>query len=521
VYESWSNENDHGAIYCALVPNDAVVRSLSDPSWDLSIGQGRPTCIVRYLQGGEKEIRYNRFGNDAGVEPFVIVRDFHGVREKSVELVEEFRLLHNLFAVPRSGRLLRFDDAGEEHEVVRLEDSRVLVQARELRQFLAIKDASLVLQIDSVAHSPLTLKELAPSECDISHVASDRCVSFQVIAKDFPSRGNKSFSRLLGKRVIEGVAKSESGIWPYGEDQPESYPELIIGADENGDPARCTCDPGKLAHYFGANPNAQHYLTPTYFRREVLQRYYNNPQRYTVEDGAIRCAGLWLLHIDNHLTDVVAAYLGDLGRDLPESERQHWLPHNVLADEGISKAKWQRDFLAEPADPERPDLLFKYRFGQFQTAWLEKFGWPLFVPLTTGDAHLFSTLREPLNEYQGEFDSQVLALTKLLIDSLNEKQLVASLGSVPADTKGISKLELFLNQDSLPEAEKTVTFLRTLQSLRSTGVGHRKGSGYEKAAAAFDLPNVGLRLGFRTILQRATDEVLVTIGDHLLPSTWK
>jgi len=45
----------------------------------------------------------------------------------------------------------------------------------------------------------------------------------------------------------------------------------------------------------------------------------------------------------------------------------------------------------------------------------------LFKPLAEEDGHYFKTLRVPLTKEQKEFDEQVLALTKIFIDSLNEK----------------------------------------------------------------------------------------------------
>ena len=249
-----------------------------------------------------------------------------------------------------------------------------------------------------------------------------------VSGRSLACSGNGSSVPLSGRRVVSGRTVRMIA---------RRIPSSLWAPTRTGSPLRFTCDPNDLANYFGANPEAPHYLTPVYFRREVLQRYYADSAKYQVQDGVIRCGDLWLLRIDNHLPNVVAAYLGDLGRDLPASERGHWLPFNIEADAGISRAKELRDFRAVPTAPEAPDLLFKYRFEQFHRAWHERFGWPLFLPLHAGDAHLFIGLREPLTEDQGEFDSQVLALTKLLIDSLNEAQIGAALGSVPAGTKGV------------------------------------------------------------------------------------
>jgi hypothetical protein len=522
VYESWRNPHDNGAIYSALVPAVSVKDALSDVSWDLRIGDGGPACTVTYGNDGEDVINYHRMGDRGGIEPLVLVRDFHGVRPGYTELLEEFRLFHQLYYDPRTSRLLKFDDAGQEHEVVRVEEKRVMVHARELRQFLAVKDASLILQIDSISHSTLPLASIPENERSQAFLGSD--CTWRFAASDsgiFRYEECKSFSRLLGKQVVTGVPKNESGFWPYDDREEDEYPEFIIGADSNGDIVHFTCNPDKLDNYFGANPSAPRYLTPVYFRREVLQRYYGNPTLYSVEDGALRCGGLWMLYLDNHLNDVVSVYLGDLGRDLPNSERAYWLPFNIQADAGMSAPKIKRDFQAEFADPEHPDLLFKYRLAQFNQAWAKKYGWSFFHALAPGDQHLLKTLREPLNDDQSEFDSQVLTLTKILVDSLNERELASISTSLPSDTKGISKLELYLTHHKMPTVEHAIGFLRSLQSLRSTGVGHRKGGNYAKSAATFRVEELGRRVAFRSMLALAREHVLERIGDYMLDTGWR
>ncbi len=59
-------------------------------------GGGLPGCSVYY--DGENEVAsYHRFGDDDGVEPLVVLRDFHGVLPTFLELSEEYRHFHNLF----------------------------------------------------------------------------------------------------------------------------------------------------------------------------------------------------------------------------------------------------------------------------------------------------------------------------------------------------------------------------------------------------------------------------------------
>jgi hypothetical protein len=417
--------------------------------------------------------------------------------------------------------LVKFDDAGNEDVVVRRSAKTVEARVRELRQFLAIKELAAVQQVVSVRFSTVLLSDL-PAGAELRSVVEAE-TSYELHIADARRIGEEwgTLSRLLGRRLIGPLPKSESGMRPYSDGHPEHYPEFVIGTDSDGTPQRFSCEPDRLANYFGANPDAPHYLTPVYFRREVLMRYYAAPERYSVDDGAIRCAALWHLRIDNHLPDHVAAYLGDLGCYLPESERLHWLAYNVAADAGISKTKFLRDFCAEFADPEKEDLLFKHRLEQFNAAWAKKYSFPLFLPLAAGDGHLFTGLREPLSDSQTEFDSQVLALAKILIDSLNEREIVRGLANVPKDAKGISKFELYLESRGSAARVEAIGFLRQLQDLRSTGVGHRKGRSYEIAAATVRLGQLGGRGAFRAILVRAISELLDPLGDELLEAGWR
>jgi hypothetical protein len=194
-----------------------------------------------------------------------------------------------------------------------------------------------------------------------------------------------------------------------------------------GKPVSHTCDHEKLANYFGKNPDAPHYLTPVHFRREVLQKYYDNPQKYLVEDALIRCGGHWSIRIDDDLQDRVIVWLGDLGRDVAEEERLHWQHYNIPPEGGISKTSYTRNIRGWFADPQMPDLVFKHLYPSVNSNLKKKNGWSLFLSLQGDDQHVFQTLRVPLTNNQAEFDGQILSLAKVLVDSLNEPELVQGL----------------------------------------------------------------------------------------------
>lgn len=93
----------------------------------------------------------------------------------------------------------------------------------------------------------------------------------------------------------------------------------------------------------------------------------------------------------------------------------------------------------------------------------------------------------PLKKSQSEFDDLVLAITKILIDSLNEEKIQAYLPSKLPDERGISKLERLLGEEGVSNFEEHIVFLRRLQNLKSTTASHRKGEKYLKAANEWGL----------------------------------
>jgi hypothetical protein len=472
-----------------------------------------PGCTVKY-EGDSEVTSYDRFGDHGGIEPFVILRSFHGVRERYVEVLEEFRLFHNLYHDRQRDQYVRFDDNGDEEVIVTVEPKLVKVRLMEVCQFLALKEMHLAVYIDSIRFSPLPIDELDSAEREENY--QDQLARFSFHAMTPPrstTKKHQSCSFLLGKRLIPPFPKEKCGKWPYGSSKHD-YEDFIIGRDPNGDSLSYTCEPGRLANYFGANPHAPHYLTPVFFRREVLGKYYANPAKYTVGDGGLTCGALWELRMDNNHEEYVIVYLGDLG-SLSHKEQLYWKSFNIPPEGTISPVAYRRDFGAEFANAEKADLLFKYSFERFQQTWHDRFESWLFQPLTSEDEHLFNGLRIPLTNEQGEFDPQVLALTKLLIDSLNEREIEKELKKTEPGWKSIAKLDAFLRVKKLPDREVHMKFLRELQELRSTGVGHRKGKEYEKVAARFGIGAKDLRLVFEEILRRAI-AFLDSLGRHFL-----
>jgi hypothetical protein len=211
------------------------------------------------------------------------------------------------------------------------------------------------------------------------------------------------------------------------------------------------------------------------------------------------------MHIDDHHDDRVVAWLGDLGRDLPSEEQLHWRSHNIPPMGDVSETFFKQQLLAQFAESDRPEHVFESRYQQLAETCKRKLGWMLFRPLSQADIHYFNGLRVPATDEQKDFDDLVLALTKVLVDSLNVSVLTKlSPSSEEPDIKGsVARLEKLLRDRGVQGYEQHTKFLRNLQNLRSSGTAHRKGSNYQKIAHEFGVESRTLRSVFQGILTKA------------------
>ena len=513
VYQEYTEEYSKHYIYCALIPSAHIEKALSVSTWDMEFSRGMPSGMISN-KGGREIREYLRYGVDNGVEPLIIDRSFHRLRDNYREISEEFRLFHDLYHDRNTDQYIKIDEDGNEEIVAFVEQNHIQIRLKEIRQFLAIKEMHLAIQFIFSETSMQPLEKLGFTEGDNDR--QNKLMRWMQRYGDLDGITNyRAFSRLVGKRIVEPLPKTKSDFWPFAEVSEPEYASFIIDVNESGDEISYTSNPDELktpadpGNIRGVDEAAPSYLTPVHFRKKVLDKYYHEPSKYTVEDSILRCGSLWSVYIDNHHDDIVCAWLGDLGRDLPSSEQEHWCLFNIPPTGGVSKTYFTRQIEAQFANSDRPEHIFKQRYHDLQKVSQMHLGWQWLLPLHTADAHHRQSLRIPATDEQRDFDGMVLSLTKMLIDSLNEKWLRKLIPcekqEVFKDKRGIALLEAALHLNDLEGSDIHIDFLRKLQNLRSSGSAHRKGKGYSKIAAYFDVENQSLRHVFANILNSASD----------------
>ncbi|MCW5824869.1 MAG: hypothetical protein KIT34_18880, partial [Cyanobacteria bacterium TGS_CYA1] len=324
------------------------------------------------------------------------------------------------------------------------------------------------------------------------------------------STDSRATSFLIGKKIISGYPKSQCGMAPFHEKKKNL--DFIIGMDKDNKPILQNCSPDT---YNGRDL----YLRTVLFRREVLKKYLDYPERYSIEDGILRCGQRWMISIDNNHNEGVGVFLGDLARDMPESEQNHWTQFNIIAESGPSQVSLDRNFWCLFTEPLSADLRFKSTYEKFCDNWKGQMGWHLFLPPNEGDKHVFTQLHAPTSESISEFENQISNLSRILVEPINESELSKLLDANTIKEKnlrGIGKLEEWLNTSHGATPELDILVLRQIQSLRN-GIGHRKGEKFEKTSKDLNLESRSKIEVIIDLLTRA-EKLLINIEALVLTS---
>ena len=139
---------------------------------------------------------------------------------------------------------------------------------------------------------------------------------------------------------------------------------------------------------------------------------------------ALNVLALWYLRLDNDRDDdKVIVWLGDLSH-LPTYEEQlHWRAHNIASDARLSDTAFKTQILAEWSDPSRTEHVFQKAYLTLEQLSTNKLGWQLLKPLHEDDEYRLSDIGVPAYDEQKALDDFVGNLHKVLIESLNLKDL--------------------------------------------------------------------------------------------------
>jgi len=471
IYDEWSIKGEaNGGQFIALSQLNMRERVIRDVDWDVRNGEGIPGFVDDGI-----EVRYFKSGSLPEFEPLVVIQEFFGVVPDELNISDDFRFLMRLWRDPKSRNYYEIQESGDKELAIRISGERIEVRTPLLKRYLAARQLDAVLYIDSDVGVDYDgdLADLADLNEEEISVESLTCFSRNVW-RDMLQSG-RVWTRFLAKKIIKAPPREKCRIWPWDKLAADEYPEFIISEDEFGEPVRWTCNPDKLRNYYGNNPDAPHYLTPVFFKPDVLRRYYDG-DGYEVRDAYLSYGQLWGVSLDNGCLDYVSVFLGDIGRDIPQSHWDHWKAYNIAPIGRMSEAAIRRSFFNQSVESGNPEHRFKRAYRDLQDKWEGAWGWRLHRQAEELDAGVFSRLRIPVNESEAEFRAQLHNLALILVDLLNEKSVIKGMDRVSGE-RGLDKLKRFLVNNGYEYVDRDISLLRKVQQMRSRIAAHASGSG--------------------------------------------
>lgn len=482
--------------------------------WDITTDFGHPFFAASEKTGKITLELGTESSNDVILEAFTIRRYFHTAFESRIEIVQNFILYHELYYDSKADRFINpitddvvIDYVGPQH---------VRIGATYLRDYLAARKKILVRFHDHRRFVKEDVGKIIGKDSD-NFVARTDDSHYGVFLGKLDE--GEAFSRLLGKDIVRPYDEPTNTdyLWLAGKPQ-RKFASFLIRIDERGREIEGTCDENILNK--STDPRTPHFLTPVYFRSTVLQKYRDNPRKYSASSYVVSFLDQWEITIGINKEGLVHVWLGDLGR-IPYEEQLHWKVHNVPPSGGFNEEVYRMQLLAEGVELKDPVfLLHKAREDVNQKAQM-KFGFSLFRRLTDADAYVAKSILVPTSNEQKEFDDQLVYLAKYLVDSLNKSELEARVSWKPKnenENTHTAFLKAFLIERlrCSPEFSKQVVDgLRALQSLRSKSAAHLKSNEYHDVLAKLGMAESTPRQQFLKLIG-LLNGALVAIRDAMV-----
>ena len=427
--------------------------------------------------------------DDNVVESFMVYRTFHDLFPAIFEPVQNFILYHGLVYDHTTKSYI--EPISTDPVIRYVNPKYVQIRIGHLKDYLAARKMLLVRFHAHHRQATRPITEIIGKERDSLEVKSDS----QLYTADVYAYEKKTCSRLFGKDIITPYNEPRHHDYLFLSGKCNKYANFIWRLDDDGNPVEASCTEKQAPIEF---------LRPIYFKKDVLQKYYDNPRIYRVFDGFLSHLDLWSVPYGQNECDLVIVWLGDLGK-LPYEEQLHWRRYNIAPEGSIGRAFYNRQLMAEFAESDDPVHRITHLRERINKKFQETFGFALFRQLSEDEHYVLNTLHSLTTNEQKEFDEQILYLAKGFIDSLDKKSLKSKTSWAPetdADNTPLNYFEHFLCENTSlkpSDISELVKIFRITQKLRSLSAAHIKSADYRTYLTIIGLDKFGPQKRFRNI----------------------
>lgn len=458
--------------FCALVENDESKTSkyLSDFEWGFDTGSFGHTFYQQTSTniGGQFMDQIDFISGDQKDEYSYLVayRSFNQKYTPQVEINPKLIWYGNLVKVGND-----YLDPVTDETVIKVNDIKIQVLTKYLKDFLCSYNKICVIVFD---HRRFGLVEdkFDPQQKSIRSKSS--FILFTL--SKYKYKDYNAYSNIIGKTIIRPYTKCRHSSLKYFEEK--QFLDFIIGTDEEtGEDILFTCDENKLANYFGANPDAPHFLTPVYFNKIVLNKYKTDTKNYKISDGNVTFLDEWMIPFTVNNDNKVVVWLGDLGR-IPYEEQLYWKRENISPKGGMEKNFYDQQINNIFVDKILPEKWLFTLINQTNELAADRFGEVIFNNLSEADSSILSAFITPVSNNIDEFKEFLIQFCKIIAESINKKIIEKyvdkrKLVNENGDSLGsIAQLSVFFNEVDLMSGEKLIEAIKLIYNSRNKLAGH-------------------------------------------------
>ena len=472
----------HSYIYSVVIPSRSLRSSYVE---DLMKWQGSPGDSWGYGYGFSKRGEPKHFISKpfdsnsskilARAQPLTFLRYFEGKgnRKGYIEASQFLTHLHDLHFMDERRAYCRVNKEGDIEEVIKIlyppEGGYITTIKQDVLDFhLFLNRSVLVRFFDRVVYDKEGgLDQKDQQRADFSDEKNEIYARQGILISQ---KGQATSSWIRGFQVIRNKQPRKVMLARLtGSDlEPKKYETFISWDWKHERVAELSCDPHKLGNYF-VESDKPFETSPAFFKPDVLLKYKQDPEKYTLGQRHIGCRNSWYLQTyDVNEAGQVFTYLCYLG-DLPYNEQLHWKQYNENPKAGISERALKTDFKAEWDLSYEPLSELK--------ASLERLSRNKGELWTCRDPSLYTQLNYVVSDSIKEWADEIQTLDKLVVEGLNYpyiKGLSQSLNCYDPKLRSVKLLGAILKAKGINnlETEQIIAPLGEIQFLRTKFSAH-------------------------------------------------
>lgn len=411
----------------------------------------------------------------SNVRQLIFGRELKGSKDGYYyEILQEYAHLADIHWRPEQHAYCRFDELGDwEHVVSVTQDGHprldlVTFKRQQLDQFLIVSNSVLVRTLEFQLYpfdgsvNWTADRETVTEDTSFFYnriIEVDKAGHYRGVQIIYPS---PSSIRLLSQAISGQTTRKES-----------EYAEFTAWDWRHKRTADISTSPTATTNHMVPENDSPYALSPAFFRVEVLSKYKNDPDKYTIDEehSSINCRGSWSLRsYDINEAGQVYAYICDL-RHLPYREQQYWKSFNEEPKGGISQRSLANDFEGIFFDSTTPleDLCsIMRRWSKMNVQW-----WQL------REIGLVENIHVPNN--RNEWALAFSNLDKIVIEGFNGGALYDILKKIDESqtvdkSKSIQLMEKILVCQGVLNDNTKLEGLRKVRRIRDKCDAHSRGS---------------------------------------------